>query len=670
MSWIDTLFARLGQAVTPPELTSDVAAPAPEAAPSPTVPADADASGVDRRQGMLASLRGGGADRFFSPEVPQDEGMQSLPIWQGRSFDINGVPYIAVSDMPDAPGGRWIGHPEVFQALRDARIPAPGMPGRWLIPQELAPLLQYVQYMSPDNVFGDYFLPIVTLMVGGAGMLSGAAGGAASGAASTAVPTAVGGTAAAGGTISTTLSPLAQGAVQGAVNGAMSALASGGNPFDAALQGAALGSVSGGVGGAAGLGASELGANSAVIQAMTENATRAATIAVATGQDVAEAAARGAVAALSAETGPAEKAPAQTLAPLAAPESVQGVLADIPEAVPGMTLPVEGNPALDITRIDPAMLNAILSNQGMLQPQAPVGGSSMAGVETQEPTAAVQEAPTDTVTRYARYAKKVYDAYTALAGASQDAPAFEMPERDESQSEEEYLEEVGNYAVEYLSLDPDAMREAGLTPGTQEYLDYILEQADAIIAAVFGENPEAVLDGATVEDLQAAVRDLAAEESQQLLRALNVRGALGQMTASDTVTDPFTGIGEETGALPGEEVSGAIAGQQRGYARSLKNLLGMPSGEAAEALRGMLGRDIDLFGLQGSADARALAAQLAETDESDEGKRRRGMIGGDAAFWDDLLSKMDPRQLQQLLAQFGDSKRQGAAVDTLMGRKR
>jgi hypothetical protein len=233
------------------------------------------------------------------------------------------------------------------------------------------------------------------------------------------------------------------------------------------------------------------------------------------------------------------------------------------------------------------------------------------------PAAAKEPAVSDKdIQRYAKAAQTVDKIYQTLFPDTKGVQGFAPPERQEGQTDEEYFGDVGNAAIDYLGLDPATMREAGLIPGTPQYLDYILEQADAIIEQVF-DDPGA-LDGQSPEDIKAALRDLNERDAQQLIRALHVRGALGSMTTAPSATDPFTGIDEELGMLPGDKVKGPEAARQRGLARSIEGL----AGGDRSALDGLFGRKADLFGMQESADQRAAQARLAEIEE-EERKRRK-----------------------------------------------
>ena len=76
---------------------------------------------------------------------------------------------------------------------------------------------------------------------------------------------------------------------------------------------------------------------------------------------------------------------------------------------------------------------------------------------------------------YAKNAKKIFDLYKQITGATGDVPEFEYLSREEwqegqegqgGQSDEDYFTYIGEAALEYLDLSPEAMREAGFNPPT------------------------------------------------------------------------------------------------------------------------------------------------------------------------------------------------------------
>lgn len=213
---------------------------------------------------------------------------------------------------------------------------------------------------------------------------------------------------------------------------------------------------------------------------------------------------------------------------------------------------------------------------------------------------------------------QIAKAVAALAGGGDEQPA---PQRRRGQSQEEYASDAGQWAAKYLDLDVGAMEKAGLVAGSPAYTQYILDQANSIIEQIFSRNPEALLQGESVEDLQDALEGLTRREMQQLQRALNVRGQLGQLMGSGDYVDPFTGMTE---AVRGERIAPGVAAYQRGLARSTEELAGKRGAEARQFLGGMLGRNVDLYGLQAGQDAEMLRARLlADENISEEERRRR-----------------------------------------------
>jgi len=268
---------------------------------------------------------------------------------------------------------------------------------------------------------------------------------------------------------------------------------------------------------------------------------------------------------------------------------------------------VEEALANSVSPVTTDMMEGVLYAPGMLQsaPPQPV-------LDAPKPAQAAPK-PAEKPVDYGSLAKKVYDLYKSVTG---DVPGFDVPAREEGQSDEEYFSEVGEAAVEYLSLDAADMAAQGLVPGTPQYIEYILDQADTIIEQVF-DDPAAM---GSPEELKAALRDLNDRDAVQLIRALHVRGALGGMTTAPSVVDPFTGISEDLGMLPGEQTGGAEAARQRGVARSVEGLAS--STDPRAALSGMLGRNVDLFGMQEKADARRTEAEQAEDEERRKRRQR------------------------------------------------
>lgn len=312
-------------------------------------------------------------------------------------------------------------------------------------------------------------------------------------------------------------------------------------------------------------------------------------------------------------------------------------------------------------------LQAILSGMAVKPASFPVVSDEDADLEEPLPEEAPQEKPA--LNKFAGAAKLVLKALSAIKGAAptdvrQFTPReFAPPEREEGMTDEEYAQFVGEYeqeyytevgeqAIEYLGLSVDDIAALGLTPGTPEYLSYILEQADSIIRGIFGDNADLLLEGESIEGLQNALRNLTQKETAQLLRALYVRGTLDQMSFRSSYADPFTGVEESTGMLP-SGIRGAEAAQQRGYARSFEGMAASPRAGAAGALRQLLGRKVDLYGLQQQQDKRRARDMLSGElgiDLDEEEKRRRQMGVSPESYWGGMLNSIDPALLRRLMA--------------------
>jgi hypothetical protein len=280
-----------------------------------------------------------------------------------------------------------------------------------------------------------------------------------------------------------------------------------------------------------------------------------------------------------------------------------------------------------------------------------------------EPEAAPEAAPAEQqaitgkdVQKYAKIAEQALKVYNAMNGGEVREPPTAPAEDATPEEQAVYQERL----VAYLGLDPVAMAEAGLTPGTPEYLRYIQEQTDAIIAQV--------LEGVDVdaEDLSEQLSAKREDELENLLRALHLRGALGLSVGSGEYEDPFTSTRETVVVPEGKKVQPHVAAWQRGLARSAEELAGMRGQEAKKYAGGMLERDPDIFNLRARQDARRLQERIAQSEEfdSDGRKRRRG---SEAEYWGDVLDAMTPEQLQSLLQSFGgDEERSRAALAQLL----
>jgi len=616
-----------------------------------------------RKQGMLGTSGddwGSVGDPYAAADIdwlagPRGTKDSDIEEWTGRgstyapqtSVEIDGQRYVRIGDPKNPSVGidqeKYGSYLQAFASQH----PKYG----WVIPEGLATALAQLSYRGGRNPIpglenGTMYMDPTAEALGyrgewnpGVSLTDAPIALAALGLSAFALPAA---TAAAGaeagtalGTTGTAAQPIVNATVQGAAQGAVNALLNGQNP----LEGAAIGAAAGGVTGATGLAAIE---GHPMYNAAVSGAMRAATQAALTGADVAKAAAMGAGMAVAGEAGKGgagmlgkDKDVMPAISGEAPISRGQYTPADMPSsedvlfgramtptlgasAAPMSVAPSEFAP-LSIED----MLGSVLGSTEQAAPEAPV----------QAPAKAAPPAETAGYGRYVQQAQKLYSAFQELSGSKGQMQGFDLPPRTEEMSDEDYYSAVGDAAIDYLGLDPETMSQAGLKPGTPEYLNYILDQADAILEGVFGKNADVLLEGESVEGLKAALRDLTEQEAQQLARALYVRGALGQMTSASEVVDPFTGISEQLGMLSGEQTKGAEAARQRGYARSVEEIAGLPADKAASQLRGMLGRDVDVFGLRSTREAQIKEAEKADAlVQEEQRKKRKGMLG-DEDYW-------------------------------------
>jgi hypothetical protein len=267
-------------------------------------------------------------------------------------------------------------------------------------------------------------------------------------------------------------------------------------------------------------------------------------------------------------------------------------------------------PAADYDWLSDKAANTTLATRAVADPALsgiPIDGSYLdlaepaAAGATQEPDLLDQVKETyDTVSKYGKVIKAVE---SILGSAVPDG----APERREGQDDAAYSADL----AEYMNLDAAAMAELGLQPGSPEYMQYILQQADAII--------EQVLAGMDVnaDDISEQLRSKTAEEMAQLQRALYVRGTLDQMMGSGTYTDPFTGTEQEV--LGEGTFNPNVGAYQRGLAGSFQNI--SRSGDPLGDINELLGRRADLFGMQERADEQFERAKL-----EDDIRKRRGIM--------------------------------------------
>lgn len=233
-------------------------------------------------------------------------------------------------------------------------------------------------------------------------------------------------------------------------------------------------------------------------------------------------------------------------------------------------------------------------------------------------------------------------------GAPQGAP-----QRAEGQSNEQYATQLAQYA----NLNPAEMAAMGLQPGSPEYMQYVMDQMDSIISQL--------TDGMDMNaaDITEQLHAKTGAELEQLQRALYVRGQMSTLVGPGQYTDPFTGIGEDVMSPNGEQFNPATAAYQRGLARTAGEI-GQGGASGTAALKGMLGRNVDLYSLQARQDARRLEAML--NPQGQETKRRgRGLLG---KSYEEMLNTATQPELEQLVHAFGgDTERAKAALSSLLG---
>lgn len=250
----------------------------------------------------------------------------------------------------------------------------------------------------------------------------------------------------------------------------------------------------------------------------------------------------------------------------------------------------------------------VLGSLGLTEAGEPnVADEQAAEQPTEQPKAA-------TKINYTKIAQTIAKLLFGGAGDEQAAPA-DAPTQDEGETPEQFSQEL----AQYLSLDPAAMAEQGLEPGTPQYHEYIMAQADSVIAQVLGDiDPNAA-------DLAQQLRAKTQEELLALQRALYVRGQLEQLMGSGTYTDPATGRPQEV--VGRGMFNPAVGAYEQGLAQNVEELAGLGGQEAQDYLGGLLGRNVDFFGMQSAQNARRDLARRTEREDEEMRRRRRGMFG-------------------------------------------
>jgi hypothetical protein len=261
------------------------------------------------------------------------------------------------------------------------------------------------------------------------------------------------------------------------------------------------------------------------------------------------------------------------------------------------------------TGYDPTTGQAMFNSTGMLGTE--LEQEDAQNLETLEagdaPAPEAAPAETNNLAKYAKVVKSLLDIFGQEEGSNPEG----APTQEDAEDEAHFTEEL----AQYLSLDPAAMAEAGLEPGSPEYMAYIMEQADAVIAqALEGMDVDA-------EDFAAQLRGKTEAELLELQRALYVRGQMEQLMGSGTYTDPSTGRSQEV--IGQGMFNPNVGAYQQGVAEDVDTLAGLKGQDAMDFLNERIGRRQDMFGMQGKANARL---ERAKMEEQDELRKRRGMF--------------------------------------------
>ncbi len=267
------------------------------------------------------------------------------------------------------------------------------------------------------------------------------------------------------------------------------------------------------------------------------------------------------------------------------------------------------NEAAQVLGFDSA--DALMQSMPDMAPEAFSAGAAA----TAEPGMFDQiEKTYDQVKPYVDQYKELSQTVDSLTGGQ---PA-DAPVRGEGMSDDQYAAEL----ILYMGLSPEDILAAGYEPGTREYNEYVLQQADRVIMQIMGE----VGNTADAEQMSAALRAKSEEELMQLQRALYVRGAMGQMMGSGKYVDPLSGNEQEV--LGSGQFNPGLGAYGQGFAGDIESLaqMGMTDADGAEQfLRSILGRKADMFGMQARRNA-ALEQAKMHDEVLDPRRKRRGML--------------------------------------------
>lgn len=338
------------------------------------------------------------------------------------------------------------------------------------------------------------------------------------------------------------------------------------------------------------------------------------------------------------------------------PEDLKRVVADASGSVPLYSTPANtnydaaGNPVMST----PAMTT--MGGEGMLPLPVQTGSlptsNTLHNLDQQDKEALMKQdqglSPKD-IERVAKLAQSLMK-MNGGNGVPQGAP-----QRGKDETPEQY----GQQLAQYANIDAAQMAALGLTPGSPEYMQYIMNQMDSIIAQL--------TDGMdmTAADLTEQLHSKTAAELEQLQRAIYVRGQMGSLVGSGQYTDPFSGKAEDVIAPDGQTFNPATGAYQRGLARSAGELAQLRGPTAENYVKGMLGRNVDLYGMQGNKDARMLEAML---NPENADKKRRGAGGLLGNSYEEMINNLTQPELAQLVQAFGgDTERAKAALSQLLG---
>jgi hypothetical protein len=324
--------------------------------------------------------------------------------------------------------------------------------------------------------------------------------------------------------------------------------------------------------------------------------------------------------------------------------SVSPVSTDIPQ---GQTIPAGSftgyNAAGNATfspAFSPRLLDATAQHQTLRQ---------AAGIEPYTPpstegaTPATDTAPSPDIVS-AQQIESLAKINSALAQLHQGRGTPEdAPQRAEGQTDQQYGQTLTDYlnSDPRTAIDPQVLSDAGITPGTDAYYEFVMNQLDSVISQITdGLDPDS-------PNLAERLRTKSREELDALERALFVRGQLGTLVGSGRQVDPFTGLQEDVNT-GGAQVNPSLAAYHRGLYRSASELSHMNPLDARKYVGGMLDRSPDLFGMQGAHNARTLDEILSQQNMDPEDlKRRRGMFAQDPFA---NLGSMSERDLEATLA--------------------